>query len=135
METMTIGEVARLAGLEPSTLRYYESIGLLPAPRRISGRRCYTAEVLPILAVIQLAKEANFTLHEIDMLLHGFSEDMTPSERWKTLARRKLEEVNAIIANALEMKRLLEEALECESLQVELDSAIWPRRSATSSKT
>ena len=34
MEELTIGAVARQAGLRPSALRYYESIGLLPAPRR-----------------------------------------------------------------------------------------------------
>lgn len=68
---LTIGEVARLAGLQTSTLRYYESIGLLNPPRRISGQRRYTREVLQILAVIRLAKEVNFSLPEIRALLHG----------------------------------------------------------------
>lgn len=68
---LTIGEVAQLAGLQTSTLRYYESIGLLNPPRRISGQRRYTREVLQILAVIRLAKEVNFSLPEIRALLHG----------------------------------------------------------------
>ncbi|MFN8565769.1 MAG: MerR family DNA-binding transcriptional regulator, partial [Anaerolineae bacterium] len=38
---MTISEVARRVGVRTSTLRYYESIGLLPAPKRVSGRRRY----------------------------------------------------------------------------------------------
>ena len=74
MEAFTIGEIANLAGVQPSTLRYYESIGILPAPRRVSGQRRYSVEVLQILAVIQLAKEANFTLPEIRALLYGFAE-------------------------------------------------------------
>jgi MerR family transcriptional regulator, redox-sensitive transcriptional activator SoxR len=41
MEELAIGEVARRAGIRPSALRYYESIGLLPAPTRVSGRRRY----------------------------------------------------------------------------------------------
>lgn len=74
---LTIGEVARLAGLQTSTLRYYESIGLLHPPRRISGQRRYTREVLQILAVIRLAKEVNFSLPEIRALLHGDRSEAT----------------------------------------------------------
>lgn len=42
----TIGEVARRAGVRPSTLRYYERIGVLPSPERSNGRRRYDGEVL-----------------------------------------------------------------------------------------
>lgn len=118
---MTIGEVARLAGVATSTLRYYESIGLLPAPGRVSGQRRYGREVLQLLAVIQLAKEANFTLDEIrDLVTPGDSG--TPSARWRAMAGRKLHEVDAIIARAVELRALLEEALRCESLLFELDA-------------
>jgi MerR family transcriptional regulator, redox-sensitive transcriptional activator SoxR len=122
METFAIGEIAELAGVQPSTLRYYENIGILPPPRRVSGQRRYSGDVLQILAVIQLAKDANFTLPEIRALLYDYSEYSTPSQRWKELAQRKLREVDAIIAHAQEMKQLLEEGLECDSLLYELDS-------------
>jgi MerR family redox-sensitive transcriptional activator SoxR len=46
MEELSIGEVARRTGVPASALRYYEDAGLLPAPRRVSGRRRYDAEVL-----------------------------------------------------------------------------------------
>ncbi len=133
MEEMTIGEIARLAGVQPSTLRYYESIGILPPPRRASGQRRYSREVLQMLAVIQLAKEANFTLPEIRALLHGQApgkvDKRPPSARWKELAAHKLREIDAVIARAQEMKQLLEEGLECESLRVELDECA-PLRAA-----
>jgi MerR family redox-sensitive transcriptional activator SoxR len=116
---LTIGEVAAVAGVQTSTLRYYESIGILPQPHRVSGQRRYSRDVLPILAVIQLAKEANFSLPEIKELLYG--EDGTPSERWKQLAEHKLREINMIIARAQDMKQLLEEALHSEALHYELD--------------
>jgi MerR family redox-sensitive transcriptional activator SoxR len=118
-EHLTIGEVAVLAGLQPSTLRYYEQIGILPLPRRTSGQRRYSRDILPVLAVIQLAKAANFSLPEIKALLYG--EGGTPSARWKHLAEQKLVEVNAEIARATEMKQLLEEALHSDALHFELD--------------
>ncbi len=121
-ETLTIGEIAQLAGLPSSTLRYYESIGLLPAPRRVSGQRRYTVEILPVLAVIQLAKDAQFSLPEIQTLVH--SNGSAPSERWKELAQQKMQEIDNLIAQLQEMRAFLEEGLTCESLQFELDSAI-----------
>jgi MerR family transcriptional regulator, redox-sensitive transcriptional activator SoxR len=122
MDELTIGELAELAGVQTSTLRYYESIGILPAPRRSSGQRRYSPDVLQIMAVIQLAKEAHFSLPEIKALLYDYSEFSTPSERWKQLARRKLREVEEMIARAQELKQLLEEGLESDALLHELDS-------------
>lgn len=120
-ETLTIGEVAQLAGVQTSTLRYYESIGLLPSPQRVSGQRRYTTAVLPLLAVIQLAKEANFTLPEIETLLYGQSENGSVSARWRELAARKIQELDSVITRAQDMRALLEEALTCDALQFELD--------------
>lgn len=133
-DTFTIGEIAHLAGVQASTLRYYESIGILRAPRRVGGQRRYSREVLQILAVIQLAKEANFTLPEIRELLYDHTEFRTPSERWKQLARRKLREIETMIAHALEMKQLLEEGLESEALLYELDSVPLPAPDSTTSR-
>lgn len=119
MEQMAIGEVASEAGVQPSTLRYYESIGLLAPPNRVGGKRRYTAEALDRLGVIQVAKKAGFTLSEIKMLLSGFSETEPPSARWKIMAQEKIEEVDALIRRAEGMKRLLAEGLECECLRME----------------
>lgn len=127
---LTIGEVAQRAGLAASTLRYYESIGLLPPPQRSSGQRRYGTDVLQVLAVIQLAKEANFTLDEIHTLLNDSSAQTKPSQRWKALARRKLHEVELVIAQAQAMKHLLEAAIECESLLLELDESVLARQNA-----
>jgi len=38
MKELTIGEIARYAGIETSAIRYYESVGLMPPPRRVNGR-------------------------------------------------------------------------------------------------
>jgi MerR family transcriptional regulator, redox-sensitive transcriptional activator SoxR len=120
---MSIGEVAQQAGVRPSTLRYYESIGVLPTPERENGRRRYDGEVLrkvlDRLAVVRVAQQAGFTISKIRMLLDGFSEDTPPSERWRVLARKKLPEVEALVARALGMKNLLERGLRCECLRLE----------------
>ncbi|MEP7291658.1 MAG: MerR family transcriptional regulator [Chloroflexota bacterium] len=120
-ERLTIGEVAALANLQTSTLRYYERIGILPKPRRVSGQRRYTHEVLPVLAVIQLAKEANFSLTEIKALL--YSDNGTPSERWRQLVEQKIEEIKTLIAREQARKELLEEALDSDALHHELNQA------------
>ena len=67
--TLTIGEVARRAGLNTSAIRYYESRGVLPQPERESGRRRYTEETVQRLHVIEVAKRAGFTLDEARVLL------------------------------------------------------------------
>jgi MerR family redox-sensitive transcriptional activator SoxR len=136
MGSMSIGEVAQRAGVRPSTLRYYESIGVLPTPERENGRRRYDGEVLrevlDRLAVVRVAQQAGFTISEIRMLLDGFSEDTPPSERWRVLAREKLPEVEALVERALGMKNLLERGLRCECLRLE-DCALIGRGASDAS--
>ncbi len=117
--THPIGEVAHRAGVQASAIRYYERIGLLPEPERTGGKRRYSGSVLDRLAVIQLAKQAGFSLAEIRILLNGFSADMPPSARWRELARKKIPEVEDVIKRARGMQRLLEEGLTCECLSIE----------------
>jgi MerR family transcriptional regulator, redox-sensitive transcriptional activator SoxR len=123
VESMSIGEVARRAGVRPSALCYYEGVGLLPLPERANGRRRYDGEVLREVlnrvAVIRVAQQAGFTISEIRTLLDGFSEDTPPSERWRLLAEEKLPEVEALVERALGMKRLLERGMCCECLRFE----------------
>ena len=116
---LAIGEVARRAGIRPSAIRYYERIGLMPEPERVSGRRRYDESVLRHLAVIDLARRAGFTLAETRTLCSGFASSPAPSERWRALARRKLVEVEALIERGREMKRLLELGLECDCLRLD----------------
>ena len=120
-----------MAGIRPSALRYYESVGVLPKPARVNGRRRYDGEVLrgvlDRLAVVGIAQQAGFTVAEIRTLLHGFSADDPPSERWRIMAREKLTEVEALIERAQGMKRVLERGLGCECLRIE-DCALLEQR-------
>ena len=123
-ERPQIGEVAAQAGVPSSTIRYYEKKGLLPPPARVSGRRRYGPEVVIALAVIDLAKQAGFSLDEIKTLLYGFSDDTPPPERWKVLARAKLPELDERIQRLTAMKLLLKEGLDCECLRLD-DCALY----------
>ena len=67
---LTIGRVARTAGVAIDTIRYYEREGLLPVPaRRLSGYRDYTPDAITRLRFIRRAKELGFSLPEIRELL------------------------------------------------------------------
>src|SRR4051812_3286731 len=68
---LTIGDVARRAGVATSSIRYYERIGLLPKPERSGGQRRYHADVLGKLGFIGVAQSAGFKLREIKELLDG----------------------------------------------------------------
>ena len=116
---MTIGEVARRAGLRTSALRYYEDVGVLPHAERISGQRRYDETVLARLAVVRLAQDLGFTVAEIRALVEGFDDVGVPSGRWRELASQKLTEVDALITHAEQMKQLLKESLRCGCLTLD----------------
>jgi MerR family transcriptional regulator, redox-sensitive transcriptional activator SoxR len=105
-DALLIGELADRAGLAPSAIRYYESIGLLPEPYRVSGQRRYGEDTVKRLEFIAAAQQAGFTLREITELSDGF--DVS------ALAKRKLPEVKAELKLARDRKRWLDAAAECE---------------------
>ena len=110
--TLTIGEVATAVGLNTSAVRYYERVGVLPQPERVSGQRRYLPEAIDQLRTIQAAQQAGFSLEEITQLLRGV-EDGRAAEELRVLAERKLPDVEALIERAEAMKRWLELASEC----------------------
>src|ERR1700758_967905 len=119
MSTLPIGEVARHAGLAPSAIRYYEKAGLLPRPGRQSGQRRYGAETAARLKIIQLARDAGFTIAETRTFLSGFSQATTPAARWRALAERKLAALEAQSRRIVRMKTLLESSFHCGCLRIE----------------
>ncbi|MBN9519553.1 MerR family DNA-binding protein [bacterium] len=70
MKTLTVGQIAKLAGIGVETVRFYEREGLLDEPsRRASGYRQYGRDTVSVLRFIRRAKELGFTLKEIKSLL------------------------------------------------------------------
>jgi MerR family transcriptional regulator, redox-sensitive transcriptional activator SoxR len=110
---MTIGQVAKEAGLRASAIRFYEKAGLLPRPLRASGQRRYDAGVLARLAVVKRAKDCGFTLEEARQL---FNDRGRPRERWERVAMKKVAELDALMQKIAAMKELLEKRCACSDL-------------------
>ena len=115
---MTIGEVAKEAGLRASAIRYYEKAGLIPKAMRSSGQRRYDAGIIEVLAVLEHAKSCGFTLDETRQLFNGFRNDSHISERWRALAKRKIAELDAMAERIATMKNLLERIQACRCIDV-----------------
>jgi DNA-binding transcriptional MerR regulator len=107
---LTIGELARRAGVAPSALRYWEDLGLLPAPARISGQRRYPRSALERVGIILLLGEVGFTLAEQKAFMA--SRAVAPAD-WRRLARGKLAELEDQIAKAQTARQAIEHALRC----------------------
>jgi len=116
---MSIGRVAQICGLAPSAIRYYEKAGLLPKPIRVSRQRRYGAEVIGRLRLLQVAREAGFTIAETRTFVAGFSAATPPAVRWQTLATRKLGEIEVQMRRLRRMKVLLESGFSCQCLTIE----------------
>jgi len=106
---LTIGELARQAGVTTSALRYYEEVGLLPAPARVSGQRRYPESAARLVAAILLYSDAGFTLAEQKALMAA--QAGTPG--WRQLAQRKLAELDEQIATAQAAREAIEHGLRC----------------------
>jgi len=113
MASLLIGEVVRLTGKTASTIRYYEEIGLIPPPERVSGRRRYQPDIVRVLSVIATAQRAGLRLDEIRLLLDASSADRLASERLREVARRKLPQLSEAIARAELVRGWLEDAARC----------------------
>ena len=119
METLSIGEVAARVGLRTSAVRYYESLGLLPTPRRVNGRRRYSEEAVRQLAMLQFARRAGFTLGETKVLFNGFRPSSPPRARFNALAQTKLAALDDVIARAQQMQAILRAGLACGCVRLE----------------
>jgi DNA-binding transcriptional MerR regulator len=107
---LTIGELARRAGVSASAVRYYEELGLLPAPARISGQRRYPESAARLVGAILLYSDAGFTLAEQKALM--VARTSAPGE-WSQLARRKLAELDEQIARAQAARDAISHGLRC----------------------
>ncbi|HZM29192.1 MAG TPA: MerR family transcriptional regulator [Acidimicrobiales bacterium] len=105
---LTIGEVARRAGVATSTVRFYERQGLLTADARRSGQRRYRVETLRRLVFIGMLQDTGLSLEDIAGVL-----DAPHVADWKAIARRRLALLDAEIARLQQARGYLEGALLC----------------------
>ena len=109
---MKIGELANVAQCTVETVRYYEKVGLLPAPpRTTAGYRRYDAHHERRLRFVLRARELGFCLDEVRTLLRLVDESDQPCSEARDLAAAHLAEVRAKIADLKRMERVLKDVV------------------------
>jgi MerR family redox-sensitive transcriptional activator SoxR len=115
---LSIGEVAKRAGVNVSAIRFYEREGLLPTAERTGGQRRFGEDVVRRLEIIAVAKRAGFSLDEIRTLLSS-ADRGAAAEQLQALATRKLPELEALIERARAMRGWLVAATDCDCATLE----------------
>jgi DNA-binding transcriptional MerR regulator len=106
---MRISEVARRTGVLATTIRFYESIGLLPSPDRLNGHRVYGTDVLDRLTMIRFGQSTGFSLKELKALFLGFSS----RKKRRNAAQGKLKELETQRDRIRLTEKLLKEIALC----------------------
>ena len=96
-DLLTIGELARRTRVATSALRYYEDLGLLPRPTRVSGQRRYAPPTVERVGVILFLRDVGFALGEMKTLMA--SRSRSPGA-WRNLVRQKIADLDDQIAKA-----------------------------------
>ena len=113
-ERLRIGEVARLVGVTPKTVRHYEKIGLLKQPERSdSGYRLYSADDLLRLHRVKKLRSLGLSLTRVRAVLGDGDQERSLREILKTLRA----EVEAEMALLEERRRRIEELLSGDDLE------------------
>jgi DNA-binding transcriptional MerR regulator len=109
-ERLTIGELARRTGVAGSALRYWEELGLLPAPARVSGQRRYPPSAVEMVGVVLLLRDVGCTLREAKAFIEARSQ---AGDGWRELYRSKLTELDQRIARAQAARTAIAHGLAC----------------------
>jgi DNA-binding transcriptional MerR regulator len=105
---MLIGELAERSGVAPKTIRYYETVGILPAPRRAgNGYREYTDDASDRLAFIRAAQACGFTLGEIRSIVALREHGVAPCEHVRELIDGHQRDIDRRIAELQALRREL----------------------------
>lgn len=105
MAGLTIGEVAKRAGVSVETVRFYERQGLLQEPpRTAAGYRQYPEETVSRLRFVQRAKELGFSLREVEELISLRLDPDVPCADVRARAEAKIADINARLCDLERMR-------------------------------
>jgi MerR family mercuric resistance operon transcriptional regulator len=108
MEKMTISQLARKAGINLETIRYYERRGLIPKPpRNASGHRQYSQEDIARTKFIKRTQALGFSLREILEILSLRMEPGKTCGDMKARVEAKIEDVGQKIDDLRQMREAL----------------------------
>lgn len=129
---MTIGELARRAGVATSAVRYYERLGLVRPDTRVSGQRRYREATVRLVVFIGMLKDAGLSLEDIDGVLSA----ATVAE-WKAIGQQRLAALDEEIERLENARDYLRGALlcrfdhpvtECKVMGAEIDRRLTVER-------
>ena len=110
---MNIGQAAKRSGISAKMIRYYEDIGLLPAPKRSdTGYRVYSDADIKILSFIQHARELGFSSEQMKELLGLWLNSSRQSSEVKQLAQKHIQFLQQKIADMQHMLVILQQSVE-----------------------
>lgn len=110
---MNIGQAAKRSGISAKMIRYYEDIGLLPAPKRSdAGYRVYTDMDIKTLSFIQHARELGFSSEQMKELLGLWLNSSRQSSEVKQLAQKHIQFLQQKIADMQHMLLILQQSVE-----------------------
>ena len=107
---LTVGELARATGVPATTLRYWDDLGLLVAPVRVSGQRRYPPSAIAQVGQVLVLQDVGFTLRELPAVM---TSQNTGTDEWREAAERKLAELASLIARVEAAREALEHGLAC----------------------
>ena len=110
---MTIGQVARMAGVSQSAIRYYEASGLLPRPPRKHGMRQYDDDAVDQLKILRFFRRAGISIRGLSTIASPRPGSNVPREVWVGVLRGRIDDLDAWMVEAQETKRRLEETIAC----------------------
>ncbi len=109
-QAMTIGKLAQAAGVTTKTIRYYEQLGLIEAPRRsASGYRLYSPDMQHRLTYITQAKRLGLSLREIQELLDLYHPSQVPCGHMLALMDQKLQQIETMMRDLEVFQRHLQQ--------------------------
>lgn len=129
-ESLTIGRLARAAGVGVETIRYYQDRKLLPVPPSTGAFRHYPVRLVERIRFIKRAQELGFSLDEVAELLH--LEESADRASIRNIATDRLEQIEHKLADLKRMQKVLRHLVtECEHTSADLPCPIIGTLAAT----
>jgi MerR family transcriptional regulator, redox-sensitive transcriptional activator SoxR len=119
-KALTVGQVAKRAGVSVATLHFYESKGLIESWRNSGNQRRYNREVLRRIAVIRVAQRTGLSLESIKQALSSLPRGHAPStEDWSKLSKRWRADLNDRIQRLTRLRDQLDGCIGCGCLSID----------------
>ena len=116
---ISIGVVAKRTGVAVSAIRYYESVGLLPAVRGAGGRRLFPRSVIRRVSFILISQQMGYSLEDIAELIATLPDQRTPTKAdWQKLSGIFSRDIDRRIEHLTQLKGSLAGCIGCGCLSL-----------------